>query len=127
MSFLTHVTATKNLTDAQQKSAGTPIAGTMSKEHRDFLHTIKTLIDAGEIDPYDQQSFLREEVYNDLDESWQEKTDLALINIAHQLRLIHEFLERSDTPDESPQLQTMVEQLWQMKQQIEGQHDVFKF
>lgn len=67
------------------------------------------------------------DIYNTLDEAWQDKADLSLQNIAGQVRIIAEFMASKETPDESPQLQTMVEQLWQSKQQIEKHHDVFKF
>ncbi|MDP7477232.1 MAG: hypothetical protein QF442_02175, partial [Candidatus Peribacteraceae bacterium] len=65
-------------------------------------------------------------VYDSLDETWQDKADLTIVNVANQIRLIQEFMESNETPDESPQLQTMVEHLWQMKQTIEREHDVFK-
>ena len=121
--------AATDMTVADQRKAGTPIAGDVEEEHRNFLKNLFALIDSGAVDVYDQESFLNEDVYNHLDEEWREKVDIALANIAHQLRLIQEFREHEDTPEESPQLQTMVEQLWQMKQRIEidEDHDVFKF
>ena len=112
-----------------QKTAGTPVAGDMDDEHEHFLETLFGLIDSGEVDVYDQESFLNRDIYNHLDDEWREKVDLSLANIAHQIRLIDEFRQHEDAPESSPQLQTMVEQLWQMKQQIEidEDHDVFKF
>ncbi len=117
----------KDLTIEEQKSAGVPLSGALDTEYKNFLQTLKKLLDDGTIDPFDPQTFLNAGVYNDLDEEVQEKADLALVNIAHQIRLIHGFLESSETPDESPQLQTMVEQLWEMKQKIEIDNDVFVF
>lgn len=115
------------LTEEDQKKAGAPIAGDIDAEHRNFLKTLMKLFKDGTIDPYNTKSFVHDDVYNALDEEWQDKIDLALANIANQLRLIQEFMESTETPDESPQLQTMVEQLWQMKQKIEEHHDVFIF
>lgn len=116
-----------DLTQEDQKKAGAPIAGSVKDEHRDFLKTLQKLLESGEIDPYEPKSLLKMEVYEEIPEQWQEKADLALVNLAHQLRMIAEFLASPETPAESPQLQTMVEHLWQAKQAIEEHYDVFKF
>lgn len=125
--FAQSINQATDLTEKQQKKAGKPVAGDIDEEHRNFLKTLIKLIDSGEIRPDDPKSFLKPEVYDKLDEEWHEKTDIALMNIAQQVRLINDFRNTNGAPDESPQLQTMVEQLWQMKQQIEEHHDVFKF
>lgn len=125
--FVQTVAAAQDLTHDDQKKAGTPVAGAISKDHRDFLKTLTKLLEDGEIDPYEPRSLLKMDVYESLDEEWQEKADLTLVNCAHQLRLIADFLASPETPAESLQLQTMVDQLWQTKQQIEEHHDVFKF
>ncbi len=125
--FFTKVSEAKDMTHDDQKKAGTPVSGSIGKEHRDFLKTLKKLLDSGDINPDEPKSLLNMDVYEKLDESWQDKTDLMLMNVAQQLGLIAQFLESAETPAESPQLQTMVEQLWQSKQQIEEHHDVFKF
>ena len=72
------------------------------------------------------QSFLKQEIYENLDDEWKDKVDLSLANIANQIRLIAEAHKQAGS-ENAVQLQTMVEQLWQMKQQIEEQHDAFKF
>ncbi|MCB9808416.1 hypothetical protein H6770_04140 [Candidatus Peribacteria bacterium] len=125
--FAQQVASAENLSLEDQKKAGAPVAGSMDEEHKSFLKTLQSLLASGEIDPYDPKSFLKMDIYNTLDEAWQDKADLSLQNIAGQVRIIAEFMASKETPDESPQLQTMVEQLWQSKQQIEKHHDVFKF
>ncbi len=125
--FASHVAAAQDLTHEDQKKAGTPVAGSIGDEHRDFLQTLKKMLDSGEIDPNDSKSLLKMNVYEKLDEQWQDKTDLALANVTDQLRHIADFMASAETPNESPQLQTMVEQLWQSKQKIEEHYDVFKF
>lgn len=125
--FAQQVAAASDMTVADQKKAGAPIAGAIGRKHRDFLKTIRKLLESGKIDPYEPQSLLNMDVYEALPEEWKEKADLALVNIADQLRILAEFLQSPETPAESPQLQTMVEQLWQSKQQIEEHHDVFIF
>jgi|GEM_PF-506795 len=125
--FSKQIKGAKDLTIADQKKAGTPIAGAMNSEHAQFLQTLEKLINEKTIDPQNAQTFLNTDVYANLDEQTQDKADLALQNMARQIQLIHGFIESNETPNESPQLQTMVEQLWQMKQEIEIDNDVFVF
>ena len=125
--FFQAVANAKDLTHEDQKKAGTPVSGSIGTEHRDFLKTLTKLLESGEIDPHQPKSLLNMEVYETLDESWTDKTDLIWANVSHQLQLIAEFITSAETPAESPQLQTMVEQLWQSKQTIEEHYDVFKF
>lgn len=125
--FLQKVSGSKQLTIDEQKKAGTPVAGTMDDEHKGFLDVLMGLLSSGEIDPYEPKSFLKMDVYDALSEEVQDKADLILANLAHEIRLIQEFVESKDTPEQSPQLMTMVQKLWQTKQQIEKDYDVFKF
>ena len=125
-----HTTMAKHqdaMTEDDQRKAGAALAGDMDKEHKEFLQTVLNLIDSKEIDPLNAQSFLNQDVYEGLDEEWKDKTDLALLNIANLIRSIDEVRRHSDSPDESPQMQTMIEHLWQIKQRIEEHYDVFKF
>lgn len=125
--FTTLMGTNGNLPEEKQKQAGKAIAGDMDDEHADFLKTIIGMLDRKEIDASDPQTFLKHDVYDALSEEWRDKVDLALMNLAEQLRLIEGFYRSTHTPNASPQLQTMIEQLWQMKQRIEKEHDVFKF
>jgi hypothetical protein len=50
-----------------------------------------------------------------------------LPTIALQLGQIEHFYRSKDTPNASVELQNMIEHLWQMKQRIEDDYDVFKF
>jgi hypothetical protein len=115
------------LTTEQQQRMGAAAAAPMDEEHAQFLQTILRLIDSGEIDVYKPETFLKREIYDSLSEEWRDRTDLALVNIANQLQNIYLFRVSKQTPDESPVLQAMIEELWQMKQRIEEHHDVFKF
>lgn len=117
----------KDLPEDQQKKAGQAIAGKMDDEHAQFLQTLLKLLSDKTITATDPQSFINTSVYDSMPQDWKGKTDLALINIADQMRRIEEFYKSKDTPNESPQLQQMIEELWQMKQRIEEQYDVFKF
>lgn len=111
----------------EQKKAGQAIAGDMDDAHGNFLQTLIGLLDRKEIVASDPQSLLKKDVYDALPEQWKDHVDLALINIAEQVRLIEEFYRSTATPNSSPQLSTMIELLWQQKQRIESEHDVFKF
>lgn len=115
------------LSAAEQKRMGEATAAPMDDEHNRFLQTILALIDKGEIDVYKPETFLKKDVYDKLDETWRDKTDLALLNIANHLQNIYLFRVSKQTPDESPILASMIAELWQMKQRIEETHDVFKF
>lgn len=115
------------LSNEDQKRMGQAAAAPMDEEHNRFLTTILALIDKGEIDIYKPETFLKKDVYDKLDETWRDRTDLALINIANHLQNIYLFRVSKQTPDEAPILASMIEELWQMKQRIEETHDVFKF
>jgi len=115
------------VSDEEQILAGRALTGSMEEKHNQFIKDVIRLIDSGEINLMNPRSFLKIDVYEKLDEEWRDKTDLALINIANQLSNIIEFFKSKKTPDESPHLQTMIEQLWIMKQRIEEHYDVFKF
>lgn len=117
----------KAMTEEEQKKIGQSTAAKMDSEHEDFLKTVLKLIDDKEIDPSKPQSLLKSSVYDTLDANWQAKVDISLMNISNLLEHIVGFRLSTHTPDESPELKGMIEQLWQMKQRIEKEHDVFKF
>lgn len=125
--FRTAIQQHKDLPEDEQKKAGQAIGGDMKDEHANFLKTLISLLDKGEIKASDKESMLKKDVYDSLPQEWKDKVDLALMNIAEQVRLIEDFYRSKQTPDSSPHLQTMIEHLWQMKQRIEKTHDVFKF
>lgn len=118
----------KNLPEEAQKQAGKPAQGAMGDEHERFLETVLKLLESKSIDPKDPQTFLNEKEYGALKQEEKDAIDLALVNLAGTLTHIVEFRLSNDTPDSSPQLQTMIEQLWQTKSRIEEKAgDVFKF
>ena len=118
----------KGLPEEAQKKAGKAIAGSMRGEHQAFLETLLKLLESKHIDPADPKTFLNRAVYDALPEPSQDAIDLALMNLGHQLEDIVQFRLSKETPDSSPQLQTMIEQLWQTKGRIEDKAgDVFKF
>jgi len=119
--------ANQDLSVEEQHRLGQSTAAKMGTEHEVFMKLVLKLIDSKEIDVLHPETFLKKEVYDALNEEWRGKTDLALFNIANLLTRIVEFRVSSRTPDESPELQSMIEHLWQMKQRIEEKHDVFKF
>lgn len=118
----------KDLSDDAQKHAGRAIAGAMEPKHQQFLDLLLELLRKKDIDPADPKSFLNRKVFDALTEEERDRIDLALINLAHVLEDIVEFRLSTQTPDASPHLQTMIEELWQMKERIEkSAGDVFKF
>ncbi|MFH0851688.1 MAG: hypothetical protein V1876_02975 [Candidatus Peregrinibacteria bacterium] len=125
--FLQTIGQQTSLSEAAQKKAGQSQGAKMGDAHETFMKTILHMLDSKTIDVSRPQSFLKMEVYNRLDEMWKGKVDLALVNIADLLGHIVDFRLSKQTPDESPELQSMIDHLWQMKQRIEETHDVFKF
>ncbi len=117
----------KNLPEEDQKKAGKAIAGKMDPKHEEFLKVLLKLLQEKQIDTTNPESFIKQDVYDTMPQEWKGKTDQALFNIANQIRLIEEFYVSKETPNESPQLQSMIDDLWQMKQRIEDTYDVFKF
>lgn len=125
--FLQTIAQQTHLSEERQKQISQSQGAKMGAEHEAFMKTILRMLDSKEIDVSKSESFLKMDVYNRLDEEWKGKVDLALVNIATLLGHIVEFRLSKKTPDESPELQSMISSLWQMKQRIEDTHDVFKF
>jgi hypothetical protein len=126
--FATYITQQPSLTEDQQKKAGQPIQGDMDQDHKNFCTTVSELLESGAIDVTKPESFLNQAVYDTLPDEWKAKTDLTIVNMATLLDHIYGFYKSKQTPDACPQLATMIEQLWEMKQRIEAHgHDVFKF
>ncbi len=118
----------KNLSEAAQIQAGQAIHGKMAHRHYDFLKAISALLKAGTIDVHAPTSFLNHAIYDKLDEASRGKVDQANVNIAEALRHIADFYHSTQTPDESPHLETMIEQLFLMKSRVEDEYgDVFIF
>lgn len=117
----------QDLPEEEQKKVGQAIAGKMDPAVEEFLKILLNMLDEKTIDTTNPESFLNKDIYEGMPQDWKGKTDMALLNIANQVRRIEEFYKSKETPNESPQLQTMIEGLWQMKQRIEETYDVFKF
>lgn len=118
----------KHLPEDAQKQAGKAAAGAMGDEHERFLETLLKLLESKAIDPADPKTFLNQAVYDALAQQQKDSIDLALINLGTMLTHVVEFRLSKATPDSSPQLQTMIEELWQAKSRIEEKAgDVFKF
>lgn len=99
----------------------------MTKKHSDFLRELLALIDGGKINPMDPESFINKKIYDTMPQEWKAKVDLGLFNMANEIQRISEFYHSKETPNASPELQNMIEHLWQMKQRIEEKYDAFKF
>ncbi len=116
-----------DLPEDQQKKAGQAIGSDMDDEHKNYLAIVIGMLDRKEIDVQSPQTLLKRENYDKLEELSRGMVDAALVNLADQLRQIENFYRSKDTPNASPQLQTMIEHLWQMKNRLEHKYgDVFK-
>lgn len=127
MSFFDFLKKHQDLPLERQKALGESTHAPMEKEHNEFLQTVTGLLDRKEIDILKPDSFLKHDVYDKIPAEWKAKVDMALPNIVDETRRIAEFYRSTATPNESIELQTMIEHLWQMKMRIEEKYDVFKF
>lgn len=119
--------STVQLSEAEQIKVGKAFGGDMDDEHKNFCTTITKLFESGAIDVTRPESFLNQDIYDRLEPEWKVKTDMSMLNIATLLGHIYDFYKSKQTPDACPQLATMIDQLWEMKQRIEVHADVFKF
>jgi hypothetical protein len=126
-SFSDHIAQNYTLTDDEQKKAGQAMAGDMSTKHKEFVALLSKLIKEGTIDPMHPSTLLHQKIYDALDDALRTKVDLMLPNVAILLRHIADFYHSKETPDSCPQLAQMIDQLWEMKERIEQEKDVFVF
>lgn len=125
--FASTMSGNQNLSEEEQKKAGQPTGNDMDDEHKNYLKIVIGLLDSKEIRVEEPESLLKSEHYNKLAELERGKVDAALVNIVDQLRQIEIFYRSEKTPDASPQLENMIEHLWQMKNRVESKYgDVYK-
>jgi hypothetical protein len=117
-----------NLSEEEQKKAGRATGTTMDAKHVKFLADLIAFLDKKIIDARTPSSFLNQPAYDALPEESRNAIDYALLNISDQVRRIEDYYRSTQTPNASPQLQTMIEHLWDMKSRLEQKHgDVLKF
>ncbi len=126
--FVTAIAQHKDLSLEDQKKAGQAAGDDMSQKHKEYLAVLIGLLDRHEIDILKPESFLKHDVYDTLPADSRVQVDLTLVNLADQIRRIESFYRSKQTPNASPELQTMIEHLWQMKGRVEQKVGaVFKF
>jgi len=118
----------KDLSEDKQVQAGKSPAGAMGDEQKSFVKTISSMITSGEINVFQPATFYKTGAYEALKEDVRGQVDFAMVNIADLLRHIADYYLSKQTPDASPQLQQMIEELWQMKDRLEKKYgDILKF
>ncbi len=126
--FVSAIEQHKDLSLEAQKKAGQAAGDDMDQKHKEYLAMLIGLLDRKEIDLLTPQSFLKHDVYDTLPETSRGQVDLTLLNLADQIRRIEIFFRSKQTPNASPELQTMIEHLWLMKGRVEEKFGpVFKF
>lgn|SRR3989338_2036767 len=117
-----------DISEEAQKKAGQATGSTMAAQHTDFLADLIAMLDRKEIDAGVPTSLLNQKIYGELSQESKDAIDLALLNIADEVRRVEWYYRSNTTPNASPQLQTMIEHLWDMKSRLEEKHgDVLKF
>ena len=117
---------TKDLSLAQQKRLGVPKPAEFEKVHSEFLREVFSLLDNGTIDTKFPMTFIHEDVYSGLSQDWKAKVDMATPNIVSLLERIMDLHARPEN-DASVEMKNLIETLWQAKERIERQADVFIF
>lgn len=125
--FLQSIDDHKDLSEAAQKKVGKAIAGDMSQKHTDFAKKLSELIRSKKIDPMNTDTFLNMDVYKGLNAEMKLAVDKMLPNLATLLSHIVGFYDSKETPNASPELQSLIENLWQMIERVESEADVFVF
>lgn len=126
--FAAAIAEHKNISEEAQKKAGQATGSDMDAKHKQFLADLIGMLDRKEINSSAPASFLKEENYVKLDEEAKNSVDYALLNLSDELRHIEWYFRSKTTPNASPQLQTMIEHLWNMKSRLEEKYgDVLKF
>ena len=125
--FTSAIAQHQDLSEDAQKKAGQATGSDMEQKHKSFLADLIAMLDRKEIDASAPSSLLNRDVYGKLPEESQYAVDYAVLNLADQLRHIEWYFRSKTTPNASPQLQTMIEHLWQKKSILEEKYgDVLK-
>lgn len=125
--FAAAIAQHQDLPEEAQKKAGRATGTDMDEEHKKFLAELIGLLDRKEIDPFTPATLLKQENYGKLSEADRGQVDFALFNLADQVRVVEEYFRSKATPNASPELQTMIEHLWDMVRRLEEKHgDVLK-
>lgn len=126
--FQTAIAVHQDISEEAQKKAGQATGTTMNQKHVAFLAELIGMLDRKEMDASVPSSLLHEKEYGALPQESKDAVNFALLNLADQLRHIESYFRSTQTPNASPQLQTMIEQFWEMKSRLEEKHgDVLKF
>ena len=116
----------KELPVEDQAKLGKTQGTSLGDEHAGFLDLVMKLIDDGVIDLSDPTSFIKLDIYEECDDAMKGKIDQATPNIISFLDKIIR-LHASDEPSESFEMKGLIEALWQAKERIEKDVDVFVF
>lgn len=126
--FAAAINEHRDLSEEAQKQAGQATGSDMDEKHKQFLSDLIGMLDRKEMDASVPSSLLKVENYARLGEEAKDSVDYSLFNLADELRHIEWYFRSKTTPNASPQLQTMIEHLWDVKSRLEEKHgDVLKF
>lgn len=98
--------------------AGQATGTTMDDAHVQYLTTLIASIDSGVLDLTNKDTFLTSAFRSRLSPQERDAIDFSLVNLCDQLRRIVDYFKSTKTPNASPQLQTMIDHLWEMKKRM---------
>jgi hypothetical protein len=126
--FVAAIAAHKDLPEDEQKRMGQAAGNDMEETHKMFLQKLIAQLDKKDIDITNTETLVDQAKYAALALDARAKVDLSLLNIADQIRRIEWFYRSATTPNASPELQTMIDHLWDMKSRAESKAGtIFRF
>ncbi len=126
--LLSSIAQHSGASDDEIKKAGKPAGDDMAAAHKQYLAKLIAVLDAKTVDAYAPSSLVDPAKYNALSELDRGKVDIVAVNMASQIQRIEGFFRDKSIPDASPELQTMIEHLWNMKKTVEDQYGpLFRF
>lgn len=128
--FIAAMTRSSPLSEKRQKMIGKSGQKNLQVKQLTLLQTLLTLIDDKVINILKPESLIKEEkreAYLALTESEKRALDLALVNMCSQMQHIIEFHRSPHTPDESQELEVMIDHLLDMKDRLGKNADLLQW
>ncbi len=128
--FIAAMTRSTPLSEKRQKMIGKSGQKNLQVKQLTLLQTLLTLIDDKVINILKPESLIKEEkreAYLALTESEKRALDLALVNMCSQMQHIIEFHRSPHTPDESQELEVMIDHLLDMKDRLGKNADLLQW
>lgn len=119
--YATTMANTRHPSEKKQKNTARADYKNLTAKHMEILQIILTLVDTQTIDLLRPESLIKEDqrnAYAMLPDEKRRTVDVSLVNMCTQLQHIVEFHRSPHTPDESVELETMIDHLLDMRERL---------